>query len=73
MEELTDEDLRKISTLEARAARFKTSQASRSARISCSSICRDEISDLGPLRGLVGLQSSVLANNKIADLTPLMI
>jgi internalin A len=73
MEELTDEDLRKISTLEARGKKIQNlSGIEKCANILLIDLSENEISDLGPLRGLVGLQSLSLANNKIADLTPLM-
>ena len=39
-DELTDDDLRKISTLEAEAGRFRTSLAWRSAPTCCYSTCR---------------------------------
>jgi internalin A len=73
MEELNEDDLRKISTLEAKGRKIQNlAGLEKCANLLLIDLSNNEISDLGPLRGLTSLQSLSLAQNKIADITPLM-
>ena len=72
-EELTDDDLRKISTLEAKGRKIQNLPAWRSAPTCCCSTCRTTRSRTWRRSAaLASLQSLSLAQNKIVDLTPLM-
>ena len=73
MEELTDDDLRKMSTFEAKGKKIQNlAGLEKCTNLLLIDLANNEISDLAPLRGLANLQSLNLAQNKIADITPLM-
>ncbi len=73
MEELTDEDLAKISTLEAKNSGIKDlAGLEKCTNLLLLDIENNEVSDLTPIKDLVNLQSLNLAQNKISDITPLM-
>ena len=72
-EELTDDDLRKISTLEAKGSKIQNlAGLEKCTNLLLLDLSNNEIADLAPIRGLARLQSLSLAQNKIADITPLM-
>jgi Leucine-rich repeat (LRR) protein len=73
MDELTDDDLRKISTLEAKGKKIQNlSGLEKCTNLLLLDLENNEVADLNPIKTLVNLQSLNLAGNKIADLTPLM-
>jgi hypothetical protein len=73
MEELTDDDLRKISTLEAKGRGIKDlTGLEKCTNLLLLDLANNEISNLAPIKDLVELQSLTLSGNKIADITPLM-
>jgi hypothetical protein len=72
-DELSEDDLRKISTLEAKGRGIQNlAGIEHCTNLLLLDVSNNEIGDLGPIRGLVNLQSLSLAHNKISDLTPLM-
>jgi Leucine-rich repeat (LRR) protein len=72
-EELTDDDLRKISTLEAKGRKIQNlSGLEKCTNLLLLDVSSNEIVDLGPIRTLGMLQSLSAAQNKIVDVTPLM-
>lgn len=72
-EELTEDDLRKISTLEAKGRGIQNlAGLEHCTNLLLLDVAGNEVSDLAPIKSLVNLQSLTLANNKITDLVPLM-
>jgi Leucine-rich repeat (LRR) protein len=73
MDELNDDDLRKISTLEAKGRKIQNlAGLEKCTNLLLLDLSNNEITDLAPIKGLTSLQSLSLAHNKIADVTPLM-
>jgi Leucine-rich repeat (LRR) protein len=72
-EELTEDDLRKISTLEAKGRGIQNlAGLEKCTNLLLLDISNNEVVDIAPLKSLVNLQSLTLAGNKIVDLVPIM-
>src|SRR5262245_39434385 len=70
--ELTEEDLGKIFTLEARGKGIKDLTGLEHCKnLLLINLAKNEVSDLASIKELKNLQSLDLASNKIADLAPL--
>src|SRR5262245_15933051 len=71
-EKMTEDDLKKLSTLKANGAGIRDLKGlEKCANLAALDLADNQIADLAPLKGLTDIQTLTLTANKIGDISPL--